>query len=1027
VRTPLNQSDTLYLSQGIKPRLFVRVSDSLDNTILCQSTKATGEYEDRIETLGTINQSIRPEGGMAEVSGATFNRIILDERLTLCTEADIAPYVSGVVMGAGRLMTQGLPGVSYSTVRNSITATNYQTPALVIGRYKNVGGNYCTVWRAPLEFAILAGVTSCEDAYIAVTGMSDSSSTDFTLIGVAGTWTAPITAADFNNFSVWQASGDYTSFITNLIESWTTAEYGTTVYLRLNTAGRAAIVGATGGYFKLMLMSNLDTTNAAAPSGNEYVQFEASTARLKLRYNSQTLDNQNVEILFGMETLPATITNATIDAVWKGVLDSYEIGNKAFSGTAKQNDHKKNCMIPANVTTKEDFPDCPEENLGKGYPVVYGAVYGSAAGKHKDAIGIDTSIGYGGLRDYFPAPVVRKGKSRYNDPGLVLVSSKTNHKSIGGVPALWNGQAKTFEELWAYAGTDQTLANGSIGIDFTPKTRYIVDNDGATEQFMGRVYCAIPSLVIDYDTDSTPENVYAIDGLSYAELDSIGEYIDLGFNQQGISGTIDKMEIMFDLVDTSNQAMRIEVFDLDSEDKITGTDGVTDGFFDWTPPNYWGWTLHSALSDFITAGVASGDTLVITDGINKGSSICYPTTNSNILSITQETVPGGPHEAATGQSFRVLTQGAEITANQIDGIAGTGQKVLTLATNLDDLNKYRIRISQPNFGALTGYKRIKNFQVRIFLSDFESPSEMWLDKEGTEYGSWITGRGETAGALIENPAHVIESIGRDEMGLLTAEIDTTAFDAAATAIDGDVFAFQLLDRKPARELLDELAYQARLFLWWDEQDRLTVKAYDAAAFFPNSGTDIPGVLDIFTITGEPSAGTFTNHPILHAGNDFLSRMPMDDCKNDFVLKYKQNYATGDYAEVLTCNTDGNNLTEGYLSDYTPAALQALCTASETALLTRNTLTVEAWAIRDESTANRLMERLVVWLSKRRYILRFTAGISALRFELGDYINVREDRIYDLFGTAVTERKKWMCIKLNPNPAKATIEIEAIEV
>jgi len=41
--------------------------------------------------------------------------------------------------------------------------------------------------------------------------------------------------------------------------------------------------------------------------------------------------------------------------------------------------------------------------------------------------------------------------------------------------------------------------------------------------------------------------------------------------------------------------------------------------------------------------------------------------------------------------------------------------------------------------------------------------------------------------------------------------------------------------------------------------------------------------------------------------------------------------------------------------------------------------------------------------------------------------VREDRIYDLFGTAVTERKKWMCIKLNPNPAKATIEIEAIEV
>jgi len=1022
VRTPLNQSDTLYLSQGIKPRLFVRVSDSLDNTILCQSTKATGEYEDRIETLGTINQSIRPEGGMAEVSGATFNRIILDERLTLCTEADIAPYVSGVVMGAGRLMTQGLPGVSYSTVRNSITATNYQTPALVIGRYKNVGGNYCTVWRAPLEFAILAGVTSCEDAYIAVTGMSDSSSTDFTLIGVAGTWTAPITAADFNNFSVWQASGDYTSFITNLIESWTTAEYGTTVYLRLNTAGRAAIVGATGGYFKLMLMSNLDTTNAAAPSGNEYVQFEASTARLKLRYNSQTLDNQNVEILFGMETLPATITNATIDAVWKGVLDSYEIGNKAFSGTAKQNDHKKNCMIPANVTTKEDFPDCPEDNMGKGYPVVYGEFYDTLYGLQKDGIGRDNPavpgpVGALGLRGYIPGLVVKSYGGSYANPGQLLIAGSVINNVSDSVPALWNGSRKTFERYWVSIGVSQTGANGCTYIEFTPALRTVHSTDGTVlgnEEFIGRAFSVIPSRIVRQDAVN-PEYAYSGTTVQYALLDGANAYFECGFEQQGSFSERDRVEVVFDMVQTGAGTLSVSLRELDVELlSASGTDGSSFTYLG-------GYYFQSSSASFLGAGISEDDLLIVTGGVNAGEWPIDSVNDDNSLLMKWELAE------ETGQTYKILSRGAEIETT--GGVIGTtGQKCVPLTLFTDDPSKYILRIDQT-VGA--GNFRISNLQVRIFMPEDEKPTEIFLDSKGMEYGSWIDAVDRTnsydSGDLIENPAHVIESIGRDEMGLLTAEIDTTAFDAAATAIDGDVFAFQLLDRKPARELLDELAYQARLFLWWDEQDRLTVKAYDAAAFFPNSGTDIPGVLDIFTITGEPSAGTFTNHPILHAGNDFLSRMPMDDCKNDFVLKYKQNYATGDYAEVLTCNTDGNNLTEGYLSDYTPAALQALCTASETALLTRNTLTVEAWAIRDESTANRLMERLVVWLSKRRYILRFTAGISALRFELGDYINVREDRIYDLFGTAVTERKKWMCIKLNPNPAKATIEIEAIEV
>ena len=78
----LNQSG--YLRQGIRPRKFVRVSDSsTGETILLYGSAEHAGYEDRIETFGTVTQSIRPEGGLAEVSGVEIGGLILDDRLTL--------------------------------------------------------------------------------------------------------------------------------------------------------------------------------------------------------------------------------------------------------------------------------------------------------------------------------------------------------------------------------------------------------------------------------------------------------------------------------------------------------------------------------------------------------------------------------------------------------------------------------------------------------------------------------------------------------------------------------------------------------------------------------------------------------------------------------------------------------------------------------------------------------------------------------------------------------------------------------
>lgn len=1010
-----------FSSQSIRPRMFVRIADASDNTILLQGTKAIAGYEDRISNFGTINQGIAHVGGLAEVSGASFERIILDEDLTLCTTASIPPNVVGSQLRAGRLLKTGAPSGSYLACRGASSATDFQTPAIVVGRNYSAGILAYQTYRAPLEFAVPSGILTLDDAYIELTGMAQSVAAGHIHIEARlGTWstTSALAIGDYTSFIGWQAADAVYTGV-NLIEDWTSDEYADTVYLRFTESGRDFIRALTGSTLRIMLLSANDVNYTAAPTGAEFAQFEASTALLQLRYNSLVLDNQDAEILLGFETLPATISNTTVDAVWKGVVDSYKIGDRVLSGELRQNDHKKNCTVPARVITKENWPDCPEENIGKAIPAVYGAYFSDVYGEHKDGIGIDNPPVSGvtqalGVRDYVPALVVRNYGGSFSNPGRVLFANRTINNMFDSVAALWNSTRKTFERYWIdfVDYNPQTAPDGSVYLEFIPAKRSLHGADGALtayEDYIGRAFSVIPSRSVRYDA-TNPEHAYSGVSGEYALLTGANAYAEYGFDQQGTFAEREKVEAVFNIVQTGTATLSMSVREIDSElNGATATDGVIEA----------GTELYfrSATATFSGDGISEDDLLVITSGVNAGEWPIASVNTDTILLLKWAMTP------ATGMTYKIMKRGAELE-NTTGIITTTGQKCVPLTTFTNDPSKYIIRFDQT---AGAGSFQISLLQVRMYLPEDEKPETVYFDMKGHEYGSWITGRGETSGDLIENPAHVIEAFARDEMGILTAGIDTAAFDAAATARTGDKFAFQLLDRKPARDLLNDLAYQARLSLWWDEKDRITVKAFDADATFPHSGTNVPGALDIFTTTGTPVSGTFTNHPIFPTGDDFLSRMDMDDCKNDFVIKYKKNYATGEYSEVLTCNKDSNNLTDAYLADYTAAELDALCTTSEAAILTRNTLTVEAWAIRDEATANKLMEHLIVRLHKRRWICAFKTGISALCFEPGDFVNIRDERIYDLFGTAVTERKKWMITAINPALNNCTIEIKAIEV
>jgi hypothetical protein len=229
---------------------------------------------------------------------------------------------------------------------------------------------------------------------------------------------------------------------------------------------------------------------------------------------------------------------------------------------------------------------------------------------------------------------------------------------------------------------------------------------------------------------------------------------------------------------------------------------------------------------------------------------------------------------------------------------GSGEKFFCISSKTDGA-AYRFPMD------LSGcYFKIKNVDANCHSNLYamaaiiqrDASNDMILFKSGTGInntgviGRLDDGSGTITGtpsALLQCPSWVIESIARDEMGLATAEIDTAAFDAAATALGDSIFAFEIMDQKRSMETLDDLAYQAGLHALWDSLDRLKILKYDAAKYFPNSGTDTPALLDEFTSTGVPgSAGSVTvDIPITNDGGMYRTSLTS--------YEYARDYGNGD--------------------------------------------------------------------------------------------------------------------------------------
>ncbi len=100
---------------------------------------------------------------------------------------------------------------------------------------------------------------------------------------------------------------------------------------------------------------------------------------------------------------------------------------------------------------------------------------------------------------------------------------------------------------------------------------------------------------------------------------------------------------------------------------------------------------------------------------------------------------------------------------------------------------------------------------------------------GLEYGSWINDRASHddnngEGDVIENPAGILESILRDQMGLGDSDIDESAFDTASTnPLNAYLMAFVVSKDQSTRDLITAVCRDSKSFVWQKSDRTWTMK------------------------------------------------------------------------------------------------------------------------------------------------------------------------------------------------------------
>ena len=297
----------------------------------------------------------------------------------------------------------------------------------------------------------------------------------------------------------------------------------------------------------------------------------------------------------------------------------------------------------------------------------------------------------------------------------------------------------------------------------------------------------------------------------------------------------------------------------------------------------------------------------------------------------------------------------------------------------------------------SGYTRIigERDKRRVLQDPKELSPNIFARLQGRMYGSWIEDGGRSVGYaeddLIEQPAYVIESILRDELGLTSNEIDTESFDVVGNTTDGVRDGWKMTaaisEIQDSRAILARILFESHLMLFESADGKYKLIALDT-----DTGT-----------THLITADQMAREPLVSLSHHSL-------INNQFDIKYKYDRGTGSSRYQIFGDETKTNITP--TNSFTPSSFTpdedagivkhagtsgtSLCGVSQTRYKVKNKLTEELIHVRDAATAMLWVKKIIEWSYAPHIMLDVmgwwgdvfsTTTIPLIRYELGDQMKV----------------------------------------
>jgi hypothetical protein len=287
-------------------------------------------------------------------------------------------------------------------------------------------------------------------------------------------------------------------------------------------------------------------------------------------------------------------------------------------------------------------------------------------------------------------------------------------------------------------------------------------------------------------------------------------------------------------------------------------------------------------------------------------------------------------------------------------------------------------------------------------------SNVFCSPKGRMYDSWIDEPGRytnggvySSGSLIQNPAHVIESIYRDELGFASVNIDLDSFDKAAERRKNWDCAGVIYTRKFADEYISEIAEQFGIRLCW-HFGKIAASVYDWWDGEHQNGSTIVKIFDDHNITQNSIS---------------LFKTDIDDLCNDFLIEYDFSYAHGKFLRQVYTTMTGSSLPD---PESWTLEVQETDTKYYRAEGKKHTLRIGATFIRQTDTAKKLLAYSIKRYTRRRHMIGFQTYIEGLELNVFDVIKINHPTVPESLRT-----KQWEIQRLKHNWKDFTTKIQAI--